>query len=63
MSLRDFIDSARATTTILRRPRTDWDEQDYAVALDLRLTAHEAAQRIGVHAETVKRERQQWVFE
>lgn len=63
MSLRDYINDARATTTILRRPRTDWDEQDYAVALDQRLTASEAAQRIGVHAETVKRERQQWVFE
>lgn len=62
MNLRDFIDNTRATTT-LTPPRNKWGEHEMSIALDMRYTAHEAARRIGCHAETVKRERQQWVFE
>lgn len=64
MSLRDFINDARTTATKpIHKRRADWDEHEMSIALDMRYTAHEAARRIGCHAETVKRERQQWVFE
>ena len=64
MSLRDFIDDARTTATKpIHKRRTDWNEQEMSIALDQRLTASEAAARLGCHTETVKRERQQWVFE
>lgn len=64
MNLRDFINDARTTATKpIHKRRTDWNEAEHSIALDQRLTAPEAATKLGCHAETVKRERQQWVFE
>lgn len=62
MNLRDFIDSAREATA-LTPPRNKWGEHEMSIALNVKYTASEAARRIGCHKETVKRERQQWLFE
>lgn len=61
MSLRDFIDNARTSTTTRRR--TEWTEVDYQTALDMRLTGYQASELLGCSAQTVWNERGEWLFE
>ena len=59
--LDELVEQAKSDTK--RRTRADWTEEDYRIALDLRLTQEEAAQKIGCSRKTVNKERSEWVFE
>ena len=61
--LRDFINQSRNCAAPLKKRRAGWTEHEMSIALDLRLTQAEAAQKIGCSRKTVNKERSEWVFE
>lgn len=59
--LDELVEQAKSDTK--KRTRADWTEEDYRIALDLKLTGAEAGELLGCSSRTVYHERREWDFE
>lgn len=61
--VRSMIDGFRAGKRAAAKKRSEWSEREFAIALDITLSAPVAARLLGCSATTVRAERDEWLFE